>query len=226
MATANREDYILNILRITEGSGVAKTTELASYMNVSPASVSEMVKVLASEGLVTYEKYKGMSLTPAGLDYARQLRKKHHVLETFLTEYLNTDHETAHEEACKMEHTISDETAIRMCNMMGNRVDSDCQSCTSKCKAASEGVPQILPLNKLAINEVGKISHIQSDDSEIVKKLITMGFVPGRELHVDTIMSDGGPRIIKMGDASIALEYRMASCIFVDLVSDEEQAKA
>ena len=107
MTTGNREDYLINILRLTEGEGVAKTTELASYMNVSPASVSEMIKVLAKEGLVNYEKYKGVSLTEEGLTYARQLRKKHHVLERFLTDYLNIDHKTAHEEACRMEHAIS-----------------------------------------------------------------------------------------------------------------------
>ena len=87
MTTGNREDYLINILRLTEGEGVAKTTELATYMNVSPASVSEMIKVLAKEGLVNYEKYKGVSLTEEGLTYARQLRKKHHVLERFLTDF-------------------------------------------------------------------------------------------------------------------------------------------
>ena len=91
MTTGNREDYLINILRLTEGDGVAKTTELASYMNVSPASVSEMIKVLAKEGLVDYEKYKGVSLTDEGLTLARQLRKKHHVVERFLTDYLNGD---------------------------------------------------------------------------------------------------------------------------------------
>ena len=53
MTTGNREDYLINILRLTEGEGVAKTTELASYMGVSPASVSEMIKVLAKENLVS-----------------------------------------------------------------------------------------------------------------------------------------------------------------------------
>ncbi len=216
MTTGNREDYLINILRLTEGDGVAKTTELATFMNVSPASVSEMVKVLASEGLVKYEKYKGMSLTEKGLVYARQLRKKHHVLEKFLMDYLNIDHATAHEEACKMEHAISNDSAIKMCHMMGTPVDSDCQSCVNPCKAASEGVMNVMPLNKLALNEGGRIIYIKSDDSEVVKKLISMGFVPGREVTVETIMSDGGPRILRMGESSIALDYRLASFVFID----------
>lgn len=220
MTTGNREDYLINILRLTEGDGVAKTTELASFMNVSPASVSEMVKILANEGLVRYEKYKGMSLTEEGLNYARQLRKKHHVLEKFLMDYLNVDHATAHEEACRMEHAISSDSAIRMCHMMGTPVDSDCQSCVNPCKAASDGVMNVMPLNRLALNESGRIIYIKSDDSEVVKKLISMGFVPGREISVETILSDGGPRILRMGDSSVALDYRLASFVYVDYSSE------
>lgn len=217
MTTGNREDYLINILRLTEGDGVAKTTELAAIMRVSPASVSEMIKVLAKEGLVDYEKYRGVSLTQDGLTLARQLRKKHHVVERFLTDYLNVDHQTAHQEACRMEHAISDESAIKMCQMMGSPVDVDCQSCITPCKAVSEGIRNILPLNKLSQNQAGRISHIKSDDTDTVKKLIAMGFVPGREISIDAILSDGGPRVARMGENTMALDYRLASCIFVDV---------
>ncbi len=220
MTTGNREDYLINILRLTEGEGVAKTTELASYMNVSPASVSEMIKVLAKEGLVDYEKYKGVSLTEEGLTLARKLRKKHHVLEKFLTDYLNIDHKTAHEEACRMEHAISDESAIKMCHMMGTPVDCDCQSCIKPCKAVSEGITRITPLNRLAQSESGRISHITSDNTRVVKRLISMGFVPGREISIETILSDGGPRIVRMGSATMALDYHLASLIYVDTATE------
>ena len=218
MTTGNREDYLINILRLTEGEGVAKTTELAQYMDVSPASVSEMIKVLANEGLVKYEKYRGVSLTDDGLKYARQLRKKHHVLERFLIDYLNIDHKTAHEEACKMEHAISDDSAIKMCHMMGTKVDSDCQSCKSPCKAASDGETPIIPMYSMSQGESGKISYVRSEDSEVVKKLISMGFVPGRDVTIESILSDGGPRIVKMGNVSMALDYSLASNVFVDTI--------
>lgn len=217
MTTGNREDYLINILRLTEGESMAKTTELAEYMGVSPASVSEMIKVLANEGLVEYAKYKGVSLTDEGLIYARQIRKKHHVLERFLTDYLNIDHMTAHEEACKMEHAISSDSAIKMCHMMGPQVDSDCISCKNPCKAASDGITEIMPMNGMGQGKSGRISHIKSEDSEVVKKLISMGFVPGRDVTIESILSDGGPRVIRIGTVSMALDYTLASCVFVDM---------
>lgn len=226
MTTGNREDYLINILRLTEGEGVAKTTELASYMGVSPASVSEMVKVLAKEGLVHYEKYRGVSLTDEGLKYARQIRKKHHIVERFFVDYLDVDHQTAHKEACRIEHAISEDSAVRMCHMMGTPVDVDCQSCNTPCKAASEGVMNILPLNRLAQSQSGKISHIKSDDTEVVRKLISMGFVPGKEISIEAILSDGGPRVARIGDSTMALDFRLASCIFVDVGTAENRGPA
>ncbi|MBR4503960.1 MAG: metal-dependent transcriptional regulator [Candidatus Methanomethylophilaceae archaeon] len=215
MATENREDYLISILRLTEGKGAAKTTELAEFMGVSPASVSEMVKVLSAEGYVKYEKYRGMALTEKGLIYARQIRKKHHVLERFLTDYLDVDHKTAHDEAGKMEHAISDESAIKMCRMMGPRIDEDCCGCSDPCKTATEGIVKITPLEKMPTGSRGYISHVLSNDSAVVKKLVMMGFVPGKEVIVETAI-ENGPQIIKMGDSSVAVDSRYSSCIFVD----------
>ena len=99
MSTGNREDYLINILRLTEGERAAKTTELATFMKISPASVTEMLKVLAADGYVNYERYKGVTLTESGMNYARQIRKKHHVVENFLINYMDMDPNTAHNEA-------------------------------------------------------------------------------------------------------------------------------
>ena len=217
MTTMNREDYLINILRLTENGGVAKTTELASYMGVSPASVSEMIKVLSADGLVNYEKYRGVTLTEEGMTYARQIRKRYHVLETFLMEYLELDHESAHEEACRMEHAISDESARKMCQMMGSNVDSDCSCCQEPCKAATDGTNRYVPLNTLSKDQTGKISHIKSDDNELVKKIVAIGVVPGKFVTLDSIISDGGPRMVRIGSSTMVVDYDMAQCIFVDV---------
>jgi DtxR family Mn-dependent transcriptional regulator len=217
MTTGNREDYLINILRLTEGVNTTKTTELATFMGVSPASVTEMLKVLANEGLVVYERYHGVKLTAEGLTYARLIRKKHHVLESFLINVLNIDHETAHKEACRMEHSISEESAIKMCQMMGTPVDSDCQSCSIPCKAASSDGTQITAsLSDLNPGDRGIISHLKNNDSSIVKKLIMMGFVPGRELTLDTSSSTDNMTIVSVGSTVVALTLDLASSVYID----------
>jgi len=217
MTTGNREDYLINILRLTEGENTTKTTELAVYMSVSPASVTEMLKVLASEGYVEYERYHGVKLTEEGLAYARLIRKKHHVLENFLINVLNVDKMTAHNEACRLEHALSEESAIKMCQMMGTHVDSDCQSCSTPCKAASsEGINITASLSDLKPGERGVISHLRNNDSRVIKKLIMMGFIPGRELTLDSSIPEDNMTIVSVENSVLALTAEMASSVYID----------
>ena len=217
MTSDNREDYLISILRLSEDGRNVKTTELANFMGVSPASVTEMTKTLAKDDFVIYERYKGIKLSEKGLAEARQIRKKHHVIEQLLTNCLGMDHMEAHEEAHKMEHTISDSTSIRICNMVGNPVDEDCAYCSDPCKRYSQGATNLVQLNKMAKNKSGVISYIKSDDSEVIRRLSSIGFVPGREVKVESILMDGGDRVIKVGDNLIALSYDLASAVYVDL---------
>ena len=217
MTTGNREDYLINILRLTEGENTTKTTEIATFMSVSPASVTEMLKALANEGFVEYERYHGVRLTEEGLAYARLIRKKHHVLENFLINVLNVDSETAHREACRMEHVLSEESAIKMCQMMGTQVDSDCQSCSTPCKAASsDGMNITASLSDLGPGDRGIISHLKNSDPKVVKKLIMMGFVPGRELTLDPGMPGDNMTIVDVEGSIVALSMDLASSVFID----------
>lgn len=217
MTSDNREDYLISILRLSDGDRNVKTTELATFMNVSPASVTEMTKTLANEGLVIYERYKGIKLSEKGKAQACQIRKKHHVLEHLLIDCLGVDRQNAHDEAHKMEHSISDDTSIRICNMMGNPIDEDCAYCSDPCKHYSQGSSNILQLNKMAKNKSGTIAFIKSDNSETIKRLNSIGFVPGRNVAIESILMDGGDRVVKVGDNLIALSYDLASNVYVDL---------
>ncbi len=217
MTSDSREDYLISILRLSDGDKNVKTTELAEFMNVSPASVTEMTKTLANEGLVVYERYRGIRLSEEGMAIARQLRKKHHVIEHLLVDCLGMDRQDAHEEAHKIEHTISDDTSIRICNMVGNPIDDDCQFCSDPCKRYNQGSTNIVQLNKMAKNKNGTIAYLKSDSSEDIRKLNSIGFVPGREVKIESILMDGGDRVIKIGDSMIALSYDLASSVYVDV---------
>lgn len=216
MSTDNREDYLINILRLTEGVGTVKTTEIANYMGVAPASVTEMLKTLSKEGLVNYERYRGVSLTEEGIAAAKNLRRKHHIMERFLTDVLEVDHQSAHDNACAFEHSMSEDAALRMCQMTGNRVDDDCETCPEPCDAKM-GVKKIsVCLADMKPGEGGTISHISNRDTTIVRRLISMGFVPGRSVKLDSVISDMGARIVVLGESTVALDWDLCQSIFVD----------
>ncbi|MCL1904788.1 MAG: metal-dependent transcriptional regulator [Methanomassiliicoccaceae archaeon] len=212
MVTGNREDYLLRILRLTEAEGVAKTTDIAALMNVSAASVTEMLRVLAEDGLIIYKKYRGVSLTSEGMAMAKRISDKHQIAERFLMDVLNKDQGAAHEEACKMEHILSDESAKNMCRIIGAAEVTECDVCGSECLKNRSGVQ----LNRLSVGVQGKISHLKCDDPEKIRKLIAIGFVPGRSVSLVNRTTNNGPIIFRMGESNIALDQDLASLIFVD----------
>lgn len=216
MSTDNREDYLINILRLTDGVRVVKTTEIANYMDVAPASVTEMLKTLSREGLVNYERYRGVSLTPEGIAVAKNLRRKHHIMERFLTDVLDVDHQSAHDNACAFEHSMSDDAAVKMCHMIGHKVDGDCDTCPEPCDDKM-GIKKIsLSIADAEPGDGGTISYVSSRNMAIVRKLISMGFVPGRTIRLDSKVSEDGARIIVIGDSVIALDKELCSSIFIE----------
>lgn len=212
MTTGNREDYLINILRLTDSKGgVVRTSELAAFMDVAPASVTEMVRALSDAGLVDYQKYKGVSLTDAGREYAMNIRRKHHIVERFLTDVLDVDHDEAHEEACRIEHSMSDNTANKFCRIIGTRQDHDCATCGDPCNR-DEDCPT---LETVEPGTKARISHLRGDSAANVKKLLSMGFVPGREVSVVSRIGNG-PCVLSIGESTIAIDSELASAVYLD----------
>ena len=78
----------------------------------------EGLKKLEEEGYVNYYQYKGVKLTDKGFKIARSIVRKHRLLETFLYNTLGIDVEDLHEQACAMEHSLSDEAERKMCQLL------------------------------------------------------------------------------------------------------------
>src|SRR5512137_274737 len=142
MASEQLEEYLESILDIEEKGGIAKTSAIARCMKVAPASVTEALQTLADKGFVHYEPYKGASLTGRGREMARKVKRRHRLLEVFLSNVLHISERNIHDEACRMEHTLSDETECALCKMLNaparcphgsliEACDRDVESCSA-----------------------------------------------------------------------------------------------
>src|SRR5947208_15776233 len=78
------EDYLERVLELIDSKGYARVVDIASSLKISQASVTNMVQRLDSEGLLKYEKYRGLVLTPAGETVARNIARRHKLLADFL----------------------------------------------------------------------------------------------------------------------------------------------
>lgn len=85
-----------------------RAVDVADKMNVSKTSVNKAVTVLKSKGFVEQEKYGDIKLTEDGVAYGSKVLDRHHALTKFLNKALGIDSKTAEDEACQMEHAISD----------------------------------------------------------------------------------------------------------------------
>ncbi len=120
MFTAHKEDYLRGIYILEEEKGEIKAVDLAHYLNVSKPSVSEMVKELNREGLVSYKKYSKVRFTPKGRKIAKKLTSKHRLIESFLKNMLKISSKNIHKEAHRLEHAFSDESIAKLRRMLGN----------------------------------------------------------------------------------------------------------
>ncbi len=103
------EDYLERILELIDSKGYARVVDIATGLKISQASVTNMVQRLDADGLLKYEKYRGLVLTSAGETLARNITRRHQLLTDFLT-LLRLDKQVIHHDVEGMEHHISPPT--------------------------------------------------------------------------------------------------------------------
>jgi DtxR family transcriptional regulator, Mn-dependent transcriptional regulator len=110
----SRQDYLKNILVLTQAEGSVSTLKLAEILQVKPASVTMMLKRLAELGLVNHVPYQGVLLTEEGHQVALEVLHHHELLEQYLHRALGYSKENAHAEAERLEHHISETFETRI----------------------------------------------------------------------------------------------------------------
>jgi DtxR family transcriptional regulator, Mn-dependent transcriptional regulator len=113
------EDYLKEIYKLQAEQGRASTTALAKRVGVAPPSATSMVKKLAALKLVTHERYRGVTLTPAGEKAAVEVIRHHRLIEQYLSETLGVPVDEVHGEADRLEHAISEELEARIDESLG-----------------------------------------------------------------------------------------------------------
>ena len=108
------EDYLETMLILKEKHGYIRSIDVAEHLGVTKPSVSYATKRLRENGYITMDKDGHITLTELGLSIAQNMYTRHKQLTQFLLS-LGVSEETAREDACKMEHDISDETFEALC---------------------------------------------------------------------------------------------------------------
>ena len=116
------EDYLETMLMLQEEHGYIRSIDIARHLGVTKPSVSYAVKRLKESGYINMEPNGPITLAPAGLRIARRIYERHKALTAFL-EKLGVSEEQAEEDACKIEHVISHETYVAICDFVNEGAD-------------------------------------------------------------------------------------------------------
>jgi DtxR family Mn-dependent transcriptional regulator len=224
------EEYLEAIFDIAGKDGTAKTSEVAKRLQNTPASVTEVFQSMARNGLVQYEPYKGAALTTKGAEIAMKIKRKHRLLEVFLAEVLRLAPEKVHDEACRMEHCISDEVGDAICRLLNaparcpggeliypceKGIDS-CMECLKAAGRSASGVPRkIVPITDLKPCQKGIIAFLRGS-KKVIQRLSDLGLTPGTEVTLRRKTPMAGPIEVCVRRTSLAVGHDIADNIFVE----------
>ena len=118
------EDYLEMILMLREQKGYTRSIDIASALGVTKPSVSFAMKRLRENGYILMDENNYINLTEKGMEIARRIYDRHKALTRFLLQ-LGVDESTAREDACKIEHDISDVTYRAVLNQLPEEAAPD-----------------------------------------------------------------------------------------------------
>jgi DtxR family Mn-dependent transcriptional regulator len=213
------EDYLKTIYEIGRGTVAVATNDIAQRLDIAPASVSGMVRRLAEQGLLGYERYRGVTLTEAGRRAALRTIRRHRVIEAYLSQALHYQWDRVHDEAERLEHAASDELVDRMAEAIGEPVvDPHGAPIPSREGLMDETV--YLSLAELGAGYGARVVRVSDDDPEMLRYLAELAIIPGTELVVVSRAPYEGPISLSISGHLLAIGPALASQVMVEPLTD------
>lgn len=214
MITQAMEDYLKVIFALEQEELRVTTQAIAARLGVQSPSVTNMMKRLATLDLVEYEPYRGVRLTERGRGVALKVIRHHRLLELLLTQVLGYPWEAVHEEADRLEHSLSEE------------LESWIDACLGYPTADPHGHPiprsdgtlpeqQCLRLDGVATGVRAEVQHVADHDQARLRYLAELGIRPGVQLEILEHLPFQGPLRVRIGTQEHYIGEYLAQAVFV-----------
>lgn len=226
----NIEEYLEVLYRNGSNKEPVSTTVFSKELGIAPGSVTQMLKKLGDLDYVEYVPYKGASLTDKGMRIAQNITRKHRILEKFLTDVLKIKKENVHEQACEMEHSLSDEAERALCFMLDhpdacpdkkiipacNFNFNNCNDCFSESDFDNviRRVNNLLAISEITSASNGVVCFIRGDNN-LVEQINQLGIDIGTKMEFNK--NNNGSISVYVDDKEIDLNNDFANNIFVKI---------
>jgi DtxR family transcriptional regulator, Mn-dependent transcriptional regulator len=239
--SSSLEDYLETIYLLVQEQGFARVKDVARARDVKAASVSIALRRLAELDLVRYERREYIALTPEGEKAGRRVYSRHRLLTRFFQEVLNLDVKAASEQACAMEHSLTDEAmdgmarffeflgtcpsvieSFHVCPAMsgrkpGVRLPDWCTTCGKKRGTDAMSLAEIKPGNRAVVTKI-------SAGGPLRQRLLDMGVLPETTIDIERVGLGGDPFWVRCQGARLALRRSEAQSILVRPSDDPDRA--
>jgi len=218
-ASSTVEDYLKCIYRAEQearekGRNLVPMGEIAARLEVSPASVTAMMKTLAESGLLAYEPYSGVRLEAAGRKLAAHVLRRHRLVELFLVNVMGFDWSEVHVEAEQLEHAVSERMIERMDEMLGHpSVDPHGDPIPS-----ADGHIEVVNHPSLLQCELGtlvEVVRVIDQQAEFLRFADREGLSPGNWVEVAARDETAGRVDVRSGERRFGIGFPAASKVLV-----------
>ena len=211
------QDYAKAIYALQAQSQEAvSTTALAARLQVTPGSVSAMLRRLGEEGLIEHTPYRGVRLTEDGRRLALEVVRHHRLIELFLAETLEMPWDRVHAEAEVLEHVLSEELEALIAAKLGDPThDPHGDPIPSADFRLEERPTQCL--DDLETGARGVFVRVSDSDPAMLRYLAECGIAPGDRFEVYERQPFGGPLFVRFGEREHPIGGGLARAMRVEL---------
>lgn len=231
------EDYLETIQHFVDEKGFARVRDLCEARGVKSGSASPALKRLADLGLINHRKGEFVTTTKEGENIARRTQARHDLLVRFFKDFLRVDKHQAVEDACAIEHHLSDASMDRLTRLfefLQNCPEGqneflarfhDCPiinhsktPCTHHCRNKDGEEARIpskgRPVHALKVGERAQVVRVEAK-GEMRRRMLNLGMIPDAEVEVDRREPGKGIRIL-LNSHPVQLTTREARAILVE----------
>lgn len=209
------QNFLKSVYTLQQRMERVSTNALADILGIMAPSVTDMAQRLEESGLVDYQKYRGVVLTPSGEQLALKIIRRHRLIELYLLEELAYELREVHDEAERLEHSVSD----RFIDAIAAKLNYPEVDPHGDPIPAPDGTIIRLALQSLIdapVDQTLVVSRIDSNNQEMLQHIVERGFKLGATVIVLARDPFDGPVKVRVEGREQIIGYNVALCILVE----------
>jgi DtxR family transcriptional regulator, Mn-dependent transcriptional regulator len=210
------EDFLKAVYTLQQQNERVSTNTLSEVLKITAPSVTDMAQRMVAAGLVDYQKYRGVLLTPAGEVIALRVIRRHRLIESYLVQELGYELHEVHREAEQLEHVVSDQFVAALARKLGDP-NFDPHGDPIPAPDGSMHQRTLMALSELPEHAPAHVRQLKTSDPNMLQHILDRGF--SLESTVEIVARDpfDGPITARVDGEERIIGSGVAGCILVEM---------